>query len=177
MASYYGIKVIRINSDKSEKDYLRNEILNSSLNDIYNLGQIDYNEAEKFAIKNICYEICKYYDYHKNYTCTDLSSVFGLCTDTIYRYLRKGAENGFCTFDGRSNSINALKSNRRTRPVVQLNKNMEVLKIYNSILDASTETKVNYSSIGSCCRHVYSCAGGYVWRYLEEVKEYIDKIA
>ena len=52
------------------------------------------------------------------------------------------------------------------RKVIQINKDTkEIIKIYNSIKEASKELKINYSSIVNCCKGRYKTSGGYIWKY------------
>lgn len=39
------------------------------------------------------------------------------------------------------------------------------IKTFNSLADASRETKINLGCICGCCKNIYKTAGGYIWRY------------
>ena len=52
------------------------------------------------------------------------------------------------------------------KKVIQINKDTkEIIKIYNSITEASKELKINKSSISFCCKGKYKTSGGYIWKY------------
>jgi hypothetical protein len=54
-----------------------------------------------------------------------------------------------------------------SKPVVQYDKNMNKIKEYLSITDASKKTLINISCIGSCCRNKQKTAGGFIWKFLQ----------
>ena len=41
----------------------------------------------------------------------------------------------------------------------------EIIKIYNSIIEASKELKINRTGISKCCRGRLKTSGGYIWKY------------
>ena len=59
-----------------------------------------------------------------------------------------------------SNNTNVPKK------VIQINKDTkEIIKIYNSIIEASKELKINRTGISNCCSGRYKTSGGYIWKY------------
>ena len=59
-----------------------------------------------------------------------------------------------------SNNTNVPKK------VIQINKDTkEIIKIYNSIIEASKELKINRTGITKCCRGRLKTSGGYIWKY------------
>lgn len=52
---------------------------------------------------------------------------------------------------------------------------LETNKIYNTLSEASRETKINCSHICSCCKEKRKTAGGYHWGYVE-LKEEKDNL-
>ena len=62
--------------------------------------------------------------------------------------------------------MNYNNNHRVCKKVIQINKDTkEIIKIYNSIIEASKELKISRSSISRCCRGIYKTCGGYVWKY------------
>ena len=52
------------------------------------------------------------------------------------------------------------------KKVIQINKDTkEIIKIYNSIIEASKELKINRTGISNCCSGRYKTSGGYIWKY------------
>lgn len=53
----------------------------------------------------------------------------------------------------------------RKKRVHQIGPHGEIVKSYDSVIEASEMTGVNRSSIAKCCRGEYSLAGSYHWKY------------
>lgn len=47
---------------------------------------------------------------------------------------------------------------------------MEIIKIWDYIKEASGSLNIAGTSISACCRGKRKTAGGFIWRYYEEVK-------
>lgn len=59
------------------------------------------------------------------------------------------------------------------KKVAQYTKDGQLIKIWNSITEAADALGINMKGISNVCRHPerYKTAGGFVWKYFEEVKE------
>ena len=57
MAKEHNIIVIRIDCKKSEKDYIKNNIIDSCLNDLFDLSNIDWDLCNKMGHKNLIKEV------------------------------------------------------------------------------------------------------------------------
>ena len=69
--------------------------------------------------------------------------------------------------------VNIPHKNPRQRRVVQKNKNKEIINTYDSIKDASINTKIGASSILRCCKGKNKQAGGFLWEYVDN---YVDTL-
>lgn len=96
LAIEHGIKIIRIECRKSNKDYIKDRILNSELSNIITLDQIDWDRCDIDASKSIFVDVCKYYDKNRNISVSELCKIFGVSDLTIWKYLKKGREYGIC---------------------------------------------------------------------------------
>lgn len=108
---YLGEKTIRISDDGELKD----NILSSELNKIFDLSNINWNKCEEFAINNLCKEICEYWNNKEEWeTTTDLVKLFKVSDTCIRDYLKKGTELGWCVYDiDYERKIGYKKSNER----------------------------------------------------------------
>lgn len=61
------------------------------------------------------------------------------------------------------------------KTVYQIDKNYQVVAVFTSSCEASLQTGIDQSSINRCCNHKrnYSTAGGYIWRYEDDLSEVI----
>ena len=60
-------------------------------------------------------------------------------------------------------------NSKKKNPIVQYDKNMNLIRIHLGIKDAMRNTGVNRNSIRDVCRGYRENAGGYIWRYYKEV--------
>jgi hypothetical protein len=60
-----------------------------------------------------------------------------------------------------------------TTKVVQLDKQNNILKIYNSQKEASIDNNIRKTAINNCLRGINKTSGGYKWRYFKEGDEAI----
>ena len=66
-----------------------------------------------------------------------------------------------------------LSSKRNKNPVIQFDKDMNIIAKFLSILDASKATKIDRKSINYACNGKYKHAGGYIWRYASDCQDLI----
>lgn len=60
------------------------------------------------------------------------------------------------------------RSKNNQKPVNQYDLNMNFIKRYESIKEASNGNYYLYTHIGECCKGKYFSVGGYIWRYANE---------
>jgi group I intron endonuclease len=58
------------------------------------------------------------------------------------------------------------KNNPNSKKVCQYDTNGELIKIWDSVIEASNELGINRCCIGDCARGGQKTAGGYVWKYI-----------
>lgn len=92
---YLGEETIRISDEGDVKE----NILKSKLNELFDLSQVDWSKCEEFAIKNIVKEVCNYWNNKEEWeTTSDLATLFNVNPITIKRYLSKGAKLSWCSY-------------------------------------------------------------------------------
>ena len=60
-----------------------------------------------------------------------------------------------------------LKEDYRKKKVIQYDFDGELVKVFDSISEASKATEVNKSSIAKCCRGERKKAGDFIWKFLD----------
>ena len=89
LAKEHGIKVIRIDCDKSDIEYIKQNIINSKLNEIFDLTKIDWLKCEEFALSNLVKIACSYWNGGIEST-LEISKIMKLSRPTVINYLKKG---------------------------------------------------------------------------------------
>lgn len=96
LAKKHNVHVIRIDCQKSEFNYIKNSIMHSELNSLFDLSDIDWNLCDKNAQKNLVKEAC--YMYMNNKSTNEIAAILHLGVETIRRYLNKGETFGWCDY-------------------------------------------------------------------------------
>ena len=170
-----GIMVYRVNSIKSDGEYISNEIKNSGVFTERELNKIDMDKANEFALGNLYKEICEFYNNNLKLTTTEIGKVFHMSKISIRKILKKGAKVGWCEYNAEkaSRSVilsNAEKAKGRGYKNIVISKNGKDLRKYSSISDIikNSEKDLGVKFTRSRIREVltgkYKDTKGYVFR-------------
>lgn len=94
LAKENGYKVIRISDEGNIKD----NILNSDLNELFDLSNIDWLEAEEFTYCNLVKMVCSYWNDNPSLTTSDISKIINFCKNTVCKWLKQGSKVGWCNY-------------------------------------------------------------------------------
>lgn len=158
----HGYKIIRINCDESDKDFIKSEIYKSELKNLLELDKIDWDFCDKQARKSMLINVCEYYDQHRYLSIKELIDIFHLSKETIKRYLRIGYKYGLCSKYQKNfnNQIICLDS----------------MKIFSSYSEAADFYNIDSSSIRKCCIGKYTHTHNLHFIYLKDYNGNIDEI-
>ena len=165
IAEEHGINVIRIECKKSEKEYIKKNIINSCLNSIFDLSNIDWDFCDKGACKNIIKEVCDYY-MNISTKIAQISRDFSISRTTARHYLRKGSEFGWCNY----NSVNKQKGNITSKKI-NVYKDDKLLHTFDSITQSAMEMRkfynviFNIGTIIDCCKGRIDSYKGFQFEY------------
>ena len=80
-----------IDCRKSEIDWIKNNVVNSELNNLFDLNSIDWNECFRFACENnLVKTACEYKKNNPNMTYTEIGKMMGYERHSVKRWLEKG---------------------------------------------------------------------------------------
>lgn len=98
MAIKNGYKIIRIDCRYSGFEYIKKNILQSQLNEIYELNEIDWGIIHENSLSNLAKMVC---DYRKNTSekTSDIASKFNIAICSTINYLKLGNDFGWCEYD------------------------------------------------------------------------------
>ncbi len=156
---------IIIDCSKSELEYIKNNILNSKLNEIFKNKVVDWNKCEEYALKNKVKEVCDYHKEHQGISTTDLVKEFSMSRKTIIKYLEQGTKLGWCKYDAKE--VMRFNGKLQSKSVSQFTLDGEFIKTYPSASEAGREMGINDVSIRYCCNGKHKTAGGYIWKHAE----------
>jgi len=121
LALQHGIKVIRINCMYSKIQnrykYIKDNIVTSELNSIFNLSNINWDVANSFAVSsNIALAAELWND--KDYCVIDIGNKLGVSRDTARGYLKIASKLGLCAYNDNEveiRMINKIKENNKKK--------------------------------------------------------------
>lgn len=155
LANLHDITVIRIDSKKSDLDYIRNNVITSELNDILRNYNIDFELANKQSFTSKVMDAINMYN--DGYLTNEISKMLYTSRATAQRYVMKGFQAGLCNY------TNPTKK----KPV----KCITTGEIFESIENAKKKYKTK--NISNCCNGKGHYAGKLpdgtklIWEYVD----------
>lgn len=102
LAKEQGIILIRIDVNydniKDRFDYIKTNICNSSLSDLFDLRNIDWDEIMKSSSGSYLKICCDEYNQGNTYI-RGIADKYNISVGTVRRYLKTGAKLGLCSYD------------------------------------------------------------------------------
>ena len=180
LAQLHGICVIRIDCSLSDVEYIKENLSQSLLNDIFDLSCIDWRICDERAQKNIAKEVCGAYSSGQHST-VELSKVFGVSRNTIEAYLKMGTAFGWCNYSRKMSD--ELNGRKRSCPVVAINQDGQIEHYFNGCYAEIDKIKFYYKAKNIDVKIRKSCQTRKPYkdvnfRYADEYvsKEIIDQI-
>lgn len=97
-----GIKeenYIVLDCRNSELEWIKNSILNSRLNDIFDLSSIDWIKINEFSVENKVKTVCNFYNNNKELLSNgEIAKELGISFGTLISYLKSGNELGWTNY-------------------------------------------------------------------------------
>lgn len=165
LARLHNIKMIRIDANQSNVDYIKRNIINSELSDIFDISKIDWVRCETYALNNIVKDISDYSKRNPNMCVTDICEIFHLSDTTTRRYLHAGNKLGWCNYDFNRFQKERARGGGNKREIIQFDLSMKFINKYESIKEASVVTGIPYSTITGCLSNRTKTTHGYIWKY------------
>ena len=148
-AKEYGIEVIRIDCGKSDLDYIKENILTSRLNELFDLSNINWLKCHEFCMNSFVKIACDLWNSNK-YSVKEISKIIKLTTSTIVRYLKMGTEISWCYYNSNDEKIKNVKNN-----AISNSKKIRCIEtgiVYDSMNEASKYINRSPKTISACCR-------------------------
>jgi transposase len=155
---------IVIDCRKSTLDWLKKEILKSKLSELFDLSKVNWLECHEFTFNSLIKKACDLWNTGIKNT-KEIAKIIKLSRDTIVNYLKKGSEIGWCDYNAKEVKMKNgfVSSQKRRKKVVQIKKDGEIIKEWNSISEASHQLNITISAISQCLNGKYKTAGGFKW--------------
>lgn len=177
----HGKRIIRIDCELSDSEYISKSIKDSKLSEIFDLSNVDYNLADNFASnKSLLVEICNYKKENPLSTTGEISNKFRISSPTIVKYLKLGVKIGILneyiprqhpkatTYQrGKAREVNS-------KPTYQFDMDGNFLNKYESRIIAAEAVNGNVTSITLACKRVkdHKSYKGFLWGDTEYCEPY-----
>ncbi|MGL5328329.1 MAG: hypothetical protein ACRDD7_03600 [Peptostreptococcaceae bacterium] len=177
LARNNGFKLIRIDCEFSDMYFIKNNIVKSDLNNIFDLSKIDWVEIDKLSLKNIVKEVCDYWRNKEEWeNVTTLASNFGLNRTTVLRYLKRGINHGWCNYnaDEELKKTRTMNGKMKGKKIKVTTSEGALLGIFDSCSEFSRISselfgyKINTSNISLVANGKASHYKGLGFKYIEE---------
>ena len=180
MAREHGMEVIRIDCGKSELEFIRQNILNSKLSELFDLNSVHWEKCEEFALSNLIKEVCVYKNSNPNMTTTQIGENMRLGRSTIREYLKKGTNLGWCDYNAkREKSIVSSNNGKLNSRPIEIFKDGVSLGEFPSCRELERKSeeifgiKLNYGSISLVCLSKQKQYKGFTFKYINEIEHAI----
>ena len=155
LALLNGIKhYIELDCRKSNFNYIKSSILNSELNNLFDLSIIDWEKCYKAtSTSNVI--ICSDLWNNGMKNTKDISDYTGIHISSVISYLKRASEIGLCNY------IKHYNSDKKSKKVLCIETN----KVYECISDVKKDGYCN-THISNCCNKKYETAYGLHWQFI-----------
>lgn len=169
-----GNIIIRIDCSTSEHEYIKRNISNSELSNIFNLNKIDWDACEEFALSNMVRSVCSMWTERKFHNTKSLADYIGIDRTTVNDYLKRGKKLGWCEYDPKKE----MKSSWFKKGILK-GKQVEMFKdgVSMGVFECSSKlqkdseslfgVKLLASKISSVCTGKRNHHKGFTFRYIE----------
>lgn len=151
---------------KSEIDWIKDSVLKSEINDLFDLSLIDFCKCGEFACSNLVKIVADLWN--NGLSIKEIIEETEFSSSRVQHYLRRASKCNMCDWTPQESRIRGRKTQKGTshymaRQVVQLSMDHQAIKVWGYVEDA--EKKLGITNI---CRASYNnkTAGGYRWKYL-----------
>lgn len=160
----HGIQMVRIECIDSDMSYIKHQILSSSLNDIIDLSNVDWDLCDAKAQKSLVKECCELYVTGVHNLKEIAEKVF-IHDATVRRYLRVGEKFGWCDY-----------SNLQLKPVIVLDQHNNILHSFESVASCNRNMRQIYNTtfksafISNACKS-HKPYKGFNFRFANETQQ------
>jgi hypothetical protein len=174
LAKEHNIEPIRIDCEKSDLEYIKDKIIHSRLNELFDLSVVNWKKAVEFALSNLVKIACDYKNNNPNITTTGIGELMDLCRATIGKYLKNGNELEWCNYNPKEESHkNASKNGKMNGKPVEIFKEGISLGVFESAseLERQSESlfgiKLLKENTSAVCLGKYKQCNGFIFKYIK----------
>ncbi|MEX0082987.1 hypothetical protein AB2T90_11175 [Clostridium butyricum] len=142
---------IVINCYRSEISWMKNNIINSKLKELFDLSKVDWNKVLENSSNSLIRKVCDYKRDNPNIKTKALCEKMKLKSDTIIKYLKMGNELGWCNYEAVKNiKVEIYKDNKylgvfdSLSSLIQQSKKLFGIKLSYKIIHRIIDENIEY---------------------------------
>lgn len=161
-----GIKhYIEIDCRYSDFDYIKNSVLNSELNNLFILSNVNWTEVNIKIQKSINYDILELWNKHE-LNLKEISLIVKIGSRTISKVLQNFDKLELCIYD--TNRGRKKEGKKKIKSVYQFDSEMDFIKKWNSSSEIQDTLKYLSHSVNVACNKQKTYRG-FIWRYEKDL--------
>ena len=141
----------------SDMEWIKQSLMNSILPNLLNFKEqdINWNEAELFAVKNLVAEAAHLYN--EGFNTKEISLKLHVAQSTVTKWLNRMTRIGVCGYNGKDEHVRVCSKKVMC---------VELKQVFQSITMAAQYFNVSITNISRCLCGRSKTACGYHWRYI-----------
>lgn len=151
---------IEVDCRKSEMEYIKGSIMQSTLIDLLRLHSVDWDVVALNSEKSLVVKVSDIWN-RGNETTISIANQLKLNQKTVIKYLTRANDMKISDYTGKN------------KKVLQMSLNKEIIKQWSSLTVACNELGFVYENVRRKCKSPNKKAYGYEWVYLEDYEEYV----
>lgn len=173
MAIERGIKVIRVDCYYSKFDYIKESILKSELNQLFDLSSIDWQICDEMSCNSFVKNAC---DLYMSGVCTTsaIGEMLGVTSKAALDYLKRGARVGWCNYTTKDALLHRAKYVQAPIVVVDSNDNIiyefSCAKVCANEMSKLYGVYMCYECILNACKN-NKLYRGFKFRYMNNIQQ------
>ena len=173
LASQHNIVVIRIDCDYKDDnrcDYIQHNIINSELNQLFDLTNIDWRLCNEQGMKKMVKEVAELYN--KGFSTKAICQQTQHSQSTVARWLKQARSVGLCDYNNHEARIRGgLTITIHNIPVNQYTMDGHYVATHVSMTEAKRTLGLSGGNISICCSNPKRSTGGFRWYKASDVNQ------
>ena len=159
---------IVIDCRESNAGFIKNNILNSKLSELYDLSNVDWNKAGEYAMSNLSKKACDLWNTRMYTSVSDIAHYLKVSNVTVGKWLKKWVNIGMCDYDPKKAQRESWNRNVKK---VEVFKNGLSVGVFESCVDVDIKSmelfgvKLDKSNISRVCTGVRNSHQGFTFKY------------
>ena len=112
MAILNKVNLIRIDCRVSNVEYIKNNIMHTELNNLFDLKNINWEQCELFATNNFIKNVCDFTSQNMNLSFNKIANHFKIAPSTVRKYIKYGDRLGWINYEEKLNNTEIDNSNQ-----------------------------------------------------------------